>query len=137
MLHRILTATVLALVVLPAFAHDDHIGPNGGYVKHVGSAELELVTDGAKVVVHVRDEKTGKPVTLDRSATGRAIVLVGGKTETVPLAAVGATLQGVAKQPVPAAAKVALALKIPAREDIPSTTFDLGRKAELPRGKPD
>lgn len=136
MLHRVLTATAIALFALPAAGHDDHIGPNGGYVKHVGSAELELVTNGAKVVVHVRDEKTGRPVTLDPAATGRAIVLVAGKTETVPLTVMGAVLQGVATQPIPEAAKVALALKIPTRGDIPSTTFDLGRKAELSRGKP-
>lgn len=136
MLKRLLAATGLALSLAsgPALAHDDHIGPNGGYVKHVGSVELELLTEGAKVVVHVRDERTRTSLPLGPEARGRAILLVGGKTETVALTAAGATLQGMAKQAVPDNAKVALSVRIPGRDDVPSTTFDLGKKADLKRG---
>jgi hypothetical protein len=137
MLKRVMLMAALAMSVAPAVAHDDHVGPSGGYVKHFGSVEIELVTDGPKVVVHVRDEKTGKPVVLAAEAGGRAVVLMAGKTETIALKPAGTALQGVGKVPIAATAKVALALSIPGRDDTPSTTFDLSRKSSLPSRRPE
>jgi glycine/D-amino acid oxidase-like deaminating enzyme len=137
MFNRLMVLILLAMTGAPAAAHDDHVGPHGGYVKHFGSVEVELVTDGPKVIVHVRDEKTAKPVVLAANAGGRAVVLMAGKTETVPLRPDGATLVGVAKAPIGASAKVALALDIPGRDDVPSTTFDLSKKPALPTRRPE
>lgn len=134
-MRRSILGAVLTFAAGLAMAHDDHVGPRNGYVKHVGSVEVELVTEGAKVVVYVRDEKTSKDIALPAAASARAVILARGKTETVMLAPAGGTLQGSAKEAVPANAKVALALKIPGRDDIPSTTFDLGKQAGLPRGR--
>lgn len=134
-MRRPILSVVLTLAAGLAMAHDDHIGPRNGYVRHVGSVEVELVTEGARVVVYVRDEKTTKDVELPATTSARAVILVRGKTETVMLAPMGATLQGSAKAAVPANAKVALILKIPGRDGIPSTTFDLGKQAGLPRGR--
>ncbi|MCM2309860.1 MAG: hypothetical protein NDI84_00535 [Steroidobacteraceae bacterium] len=127
--------TMLAALLLAgaAVAHDDHIGPNGGYTKHLGAASVELVTDGAMVRVYVRDEKTEKSLDLT-GAKGRAIVLAGGRTETVQLQAAGGVLAGAAKQPIPGDAKVAISLQIPGQASVPSSTFELARKATLATG---
>lgn len=131
-----LRATAFAAMLLlstAAIAHEDHIGPNGGYTKHLGSVSVEVVTDGATVRVHVRDEQTEVPIDL-AGAKGRAVVLAGGKTESVALALDKSVLTGRAKQPIPADAKVAVSLQIPGRSNVPSGTFDLARKASLPTG---
>lgn len=131
-----LRATVFAATLLlctEALAHEDHIGPNGGYTKHLGSVSVEVVTEGALVRVHVRDEQTEAPIDL-AGAKGRVVVLAGGKTESVILAPDKAVLTGTTKQPIPADAKVAVSLQIPGRGNVPSGTFDLGRKASLPTG---
>jgi hypothetical protein len=127
--------TMLAALLLAGavYAHDDHIGPNGGYTKHLGAASVELVTDGATVRVYVRDEKTETPLDL-AGAKGRAILLVGGKTETIALQPVGGILAGTAKQAIAADAKVAISLQIPSLAGVPSSTFELARKATLPTG---
>lgn len=127
--------TMLAALLLAggAFAHDDHIGPNGGYTKHLGEASVELVTDGATVRVYVRDEKTEKPLDL-AGAKGRAIVLAGGTTETIALQPTGGALAGTAKQAIPGDAKVAISLQIPGQASVPSSTFELARKSTLPVG---
>lgn len=131
-----LRATAFAAMLLlstAALAHEDHIGPNGGYTKHLGSVSVEVVTEGTLVRVHVRDEQTEAPIDLT-GAKCRAVVLAGGKTESVTLALDKAVLVGAAKQPIPADAKVAVSLQIPGRSNVPSGTFDLGRKASLPTG---
>ncbi|GMU68362.1 MAG: hypothetical protein AMXMBFR37_06950 [Steroidobacteraceae bacterium] len=135
-MNRVILLVTLGLLSLTANAHDDHIGPMNGYVKHLGAAEVELVTTDAGIVVHVRDEKTGKAISLPSGSTGRAVVLSAGKTESVTLAPANGVLTGTAKAAIPANAKVALSLTIPGVEGIPSTTFDLGKKSTLPKGLP-
>lgn len=126
---------MLAAILLAsaALAHDDHIGPNGGYTKHLGATSVELVTDGATVRVYLRDEKTETPLDVT-GAKGRAIVLAGGKTETIALQPAGGVLTGTAKQPIPGDAKVALSLQLPSQVSVPSSTFELARRATLPTG---
>lgn len=128
-----LTMFAAMLLAGAALAHDDHIGPNGGYTKHLGAASVELVTDGATVRIYVRDEKTETPLDLT-GAKGRAIVLAGGKTETIALQPANGVLAGTAKQAIPGDAKVAISLQMPGQASVPSSTFELARKATLPAG---
>ncbi len=129
---RKLTAFAAAILLTgTAVAHEDHIGPNGGYTKHLGSVSVEVVTEGSTIRVHLRDEKTEKPLPV-AGAKGRAIVLAGGKTESVALTPSQDVLVGAAKKDVPSDAKVAVSLQVPGRENIPSGTFELARKASLP-----
>lgn len=131
-MHKYMLAIILALGAPAAVAHDDHVGPNGGYTKHLGSVNVELVAKGSSLQVYVADVGTGQSV-VSGDATARAVVLVSGKTETVALQADGGVLKGSVKTPVPAGAKVALTIRIPERDNIPSTTFDLSRLATLPK----
>lgn len=130
---RVIALATAMLLANTAVAHEDHIGPNGGYTKHLGSVSVELVTEGSTVRVHIRDEKTETPLPV-AGAKGRAIVLAGGKTESVALQPAKDFLVGTARQAVPADAKVAVSLQIPGRDNVPSGTFELARKASLPTG---
>ena len=108
------------LLTTAAVAHEDHVGPNGGYTKHLGSVSVEVVAKGAQLVVHVRDEKTEKPLSVD-GASAKVVLLADGKTETLQLKPSGAVLTATARQPVAANAKVAVALTM--RVTCPSSTL--------------
>jgi hypothetical protein len=119
------------LLSTAAVAHEDHVGPNGGYTKHLGSVSVEVVAKGTQVILHVRDETTEQPLSVN-GASAKVVLLAGGKTETLQLRPAGPVLAATAKQPVGANAKVAVTLTMPGRDKIPAATFDLSKLLSLP-----
>jgi len=85
-------------------------GPNGGTMEDVAGVVAELVTAGNTLTVHVYDEG-GKPVST-KGFTASALVVAGGKQETVNLAVSGENaLAGTTKSPVGAGSAITVMLK--------------------------
>lgn len=132
MMKHLLLIAGLALLSGKAFAHGDHIGPNGGYVKHAAVVHLELITVGSSVKVYVLDPDGDKPVKIDPQSTARATILSAGAKEVVSLTAKGPNLlAGQAKAPIAPDAKVALTVSIPGKANIPALTYQLALKSKL------
>lgn len=128
-----LIAAAMAFAAMPALAHDDHIGPNGGYTKHVGTVHIEVALKGNRLTVYVLDVSTNKPVAIPPGSTARATLLQNSKSEAFVLKASGANqLSGGASTPISGAARVALTFAIPNRP-LPPATFNLGAMAKLPK----
>lgn len=133
MLKTLQLVMLLALAPLPALAHADHIGPNGGYTKHVGTVHIEVAPKGNRLIVHVLDVRTDKPIAIPTASTARATVLQNGKSEAIPLKTSGPNqLSGVASEPISTTARIALTFAIPNRQ-LPPATFNLGAMPKLPK----
>lgn len=93
-------------------AHDVEKGPNGGLMVTAGEHHLELVSQGAEIVVFLMDKKH-EPVPA-KGANGRAIVQAGGKTSTIVLSAGdGNRLVGKAESPLATGARVVVSASVP------------------------
>jgi hypothetical protein len=133
MLKTLQLAALLALAPLPALAHADHIGPNGGYAKHVGTVHIEVAPKGNRLTVHVLDVSTDKPIAIPAASTARATLLQNGKSEAIPLKTSGPNqLSGLASASISATARIALTFSIPNRP-LPPATFNLGAMPKLPK----
>ena len=86
-LRALVLAACLASGAAPgAYAHDQDKGPNGGQVVEVKGHHVELTVKGSEIILHLSD-KDHAPIA-SKGATGRVVVLVGGKQTTVELVAV-------------------------------------------------
>lgn len=85
MLKITLMAAVLAVPPLAAFAHGAPPAPSHGGLVAEDSAEdwVELVISGDQLTVYVMDE--GRNPVPSTKVSGKAIVLTGGKSQTVQL----------------------------------------------------
>lgn len=115
MLHQA-AATAIALTLLlaamPARAHDDEKGPNGGPMVTVEDKHLEFVAKGADITVYVSDKKHD-PIAM-AGGSGRAIVQASGKTTTVALTpGEGNRLVGKAGAAVASGARVVVSATLP------------------------
>ena len=113
---RLTAATAIALALLlaamPARAHDDEKGPNGGPMVTVEDKHLEFVAKGAEIIVYVSDKKHEPLATAGGS--GRAIVQMSGKTTTVPLTpGEGNRLVGKADTAIASGARVVVSATLP------------------------
>jgi hypothetical protein len=133
MLKTLQLAVLLVLALLPALAHADHIGPNGGYTKHVGAVHIEVAPKGNRLVVHVLDANTDKPVAIPAASTARATLLQNGKSEVIALKASGPNqLSGLGSTPISATARIAITFAIPNRS-LPPASFNLSAMPKLPK----
>src|SRR6202022_4183351 len=105
--------TILAVLSMasPAFAEEYEKGPNGGLMLDVAGVDAELLTSGNSVTINVFEATSPKPVST-KGYTGAVLITGSGGRETVALAPQGEnSLQGEAKNPVPAGATVTLTIK--------------------------
>ncbi len=78
---------VLLLSAGPLHAHQDHLVPqHGGVTAEAGYFQVEAVTQGARVILHLSEH--GAPVAA-AGARGKLTVLSNGKKSEAPLAANG------------------------------------------------
>ncbi len=105
-------ATTIALSLsTTAFAHDEK-GPHGGAVEHAGAYHVELVAKGTSVEVFVLDGAL-KPID-HTGQKGLAILIVGGKSARIQLAATGTDrLTGTAPTAIKGAPKGAVQIALP------------------------
>jgi hypothetical protein len=128
-----LLALAIALAPAAALAHADHIGPNGGYAKHIGTVHIEVTPQGNRLIVNVLDVSSDKPVAIPAAATARATLLQNGKSEQIALKASGPNqLSGAASSAIGGTARIALTFNIPGRP-LPPATFSLAAMKSLPR----
>jgi hypothetical protein len=90
----------LSLLTVPAFAHEQRKGPNGGALVDAGNYHVEVIGAGTTLDVLVSDGND-KPL----SASGfkaLAIIVIDGKTQRIQLAptADGAKLTGTSPAPI-------------------------------------
>ena len=109
-MRRLRLATIL--IVTPALAHESAKGPNGGRVADTGGYHVELVAKGTRVDVFLTDADD-KPVAAT-GFKGVAILLVGGKSQRIPLAPEdGTRLSGSAGAALPREPKGAVQITAP------------------------
>ncbi|HEX2724276.1 MAG TPA: hypothetical protein VHN20_00490 [Beijerinckiaceae bacterium] len=77
---------ILAVTALPAVAsgHESAKGPNGGPVVDSSGHHVEMVVNGAELVLFLTGDADA-PIASAGTKNARAIVQDGGKTATVPL----------------------------------------------------
>ena len=106
------TTAVALMLCGPALAHEVEKGKNGGRIADAGSYHIELVAKGARVEVFLSDADD-KPIAAT-GFKGVAILLVGGKSQRIPLTPQdGTRLTGSAGAALPAAPKGAVQITGP------------------------
>ncbi len=105
-------ALTVLLAAIPAHAHDEEKGPNGGPMVTVEDKHLEFVAKGVEIIVYVSDKKHD-PIAM-AGGSGRAIVQASGKTTTVALTpGDGNRLVGKAEAAVASGARVVVSATLP------------------------
>lgn len=100
---------------VPASAQHSHSakGPNGGQTQDVAGVEVELVTDGTSITLHVTDDNH-KPVPV-KGFTASALVASASAQEPVMLEASGeSSFKGTSKAAIAPGATITIMLKTPA-----------------------
>ena len=88
-----------------------HRGPHGGVMVDVTGGHAELVESGKELTLYLTDEAE-KPLN-SQGASGRATVLLGGKTETVDMMPVQPDkLVGALAGPLASGARVVVSVKL-------------------------
>ena len=94
---------IASVLVLPAFAAEDHAPKHGGIVVETKAGDLELVAKPDLIVIHVSDH--GKPMKLT-NGSGKVTVFHGNDKTEAPLALVGDRLEAKGNFKVGAGTKV-------------------------------
>jgi hypothetical protein len=105
---------VLLLAATPLHAHQDHLVPqHGGVTAEAGYFQVEAVTQGARVVLHLSEH--GAPLAV-AGATGKLTLLSAGKKMEATLAPSGPHALAATFATAPAAgAKAVAALSVPGK----------------------
>ena len=105
-----LGAAVIAQPI-PAFAHEEASGPNGGQVADVQGHHVEFTTKENEIVLFLSDE-AGKPIA-SGGASGRAVILAGDKQVTAELAPASPNiLSARLSSPLVSGAKIVVSAKL-------------------------
>jgi hypothetical protein len=106
-----LLLTAALLFAVPASAEEYAKGPNGGLMLDVAGIDAELLTAGNTVTFNIFVPNTAKPVPTD-GYTAAVLIAGGAGRETVALTPQGEnSLNGDAKNPIPAGATITLTIK--------------------------
>lgn len=105
-----LGAAVIAPAV-PAVAHEEASGPNGGQVADVQGHHVEFTAKENEIVLFLTDE-SGKPID-SKGASGRAVILAGDKQVTAELAPADPNiLSAKLSSPIASGAKIVVSAKL-------------------------
>lgn len=114
-LKRTLFAAIVGLALLPmsgAHAHDSAKGPNGGAMVQIDDKHLEFVSNSDALTLYLTDAKHDPVATA--GASGRAVLLVDGKTSTIALVpTVPNLLTGKPEALLPKGARVVVSASLP------------------------
>jgi hypothetical protein len=112
-MRRLRLATILIVTLaMPALAHEVAKGPNGGRVADAGGYHVELVATGTRVDVFLTE--AGDKAVAATGFKGVALLLVGGKSQRIPLAPEdGTRLSGSAGAALPREPKGAVQITAP------------------------
>lgn len=108
--HLVLAAALLAAPGF-AIAHEQEQGPNGGQVTDIQGHHVEFTVKDKEIVLYLSDADS-KPID-SKGATGRIVVLDGGKQASADLAPVEPNILSAKLDAAPAAgAKVVISAKL-------------------------
>lgn len=109
---RITALAIFAAIVSPALAHAPKVGVNGGPQADAGSFHVEVVSEGTRLQIFLRDH-SDKSVSTD-GYKGTAIFVIDNKPERIPLVPAGANkMTGTSAVPLPAEPKGAVQVTTP------------------------
>jgi hypothetical protein len=111
-LTHIAVATLFIVTASTASAHAPKVGANGGPQADAGNFHVEVVSQGATLVVFLRDH-SDKAVLTD-GHKGTAIFVIDGKPQRIPLAPAGENrLTGASAVKIPSEPKGAVQITTP------------------------
>ena len=117
---RIAALAVFAAIVSPALAHAPKVGVNGGAQEDAGSFHVEVVLDGTRLQIFLRDHSDNAVLT--DGYKGTAIFVIDGKPERIPLAPAGENkMTGTSAVPLPAKPKGAVQITTPTGSTVQAT----------------
>jgi hypothetical protein len=111
-LSHIAAAALLVVSASIASAHAPKVGANGGAQADAGSFHVEIVPQGATLLVFLRDHSDKAVVT--NGFKGTAIFVIDGKPQRIPLSPAGENkLSGTSGISIPAEPKGAIKITTP------------------------
>ncbi|CAM5276766.1 hypothetical protein AFEL58S_00157 [Afipia felis] len=111
-LAHLTAAALLAISASIASAHAPKVGANGGAQADAGSFHVEIVPQGATLLVFLRDHSDKAVVT--NGFKGTAIFVIDGKPQRIPLTPAGENkLTGVSTISIPSEPKGAVQITTP------------------------
>lgn len=111
-LSHIAAAALLVVSASIASAHAPKVGANGGAQADAGSFHVEIVPQGATLLVFLRDHSDKAVVT--NGFKGTAIFVIDGKPQRIPLSPAGENkLSGTSGVSIPAEPKGAIKITTP------------------------
>jgi len=111
MLKQTALGLLVAATLLGSPAYAQTKGPNGGMVTKADGHPIEFVNSGQDIVFYFSDDD-GSPMSM-KGVEARAVVQDGGKTTTVPLAAVEPNkMVGKLQAPLTPGARVVVSAKL-------------------------